>query len=129
MYAMVIKIVLYVCSESTMPLVRWFSCNGSTGVLVLPPSLADLMNDVASVIPAQWRAVGIQLGLSADTLDSIQRENAGKPRVCLESFEQVLTIWKRSGPKPNTWNTIVDVLRTPAVGQSALAEELCAMYY
>ena len=105
---------------------RWFSCNGSTGV---PPSLADLMNDVASVIPAQWRAVGIQLGLSPDTLDSIQRENAGKPRVCLESFEQVLTIWKRHGPKLYTWNTIVDVLRTPAVGQSALAEELCAKYF
>ena len=95
---------------------------------MLPPSLADLMNDVASVIPAKWRAVGIQLGLSADTLDSIQRDNAGKPQACLESFEQVLSIWKTHDPKPYTWSTIVDVLRTPAVGQSALAEELCAKY-
>ena len=59
--------------------------------------------------------------MSADTLDSIQRENATKPQACLESFEQVLSIWKRHGPKPYTWNTIVDVLKTPAVGQSALA--------
>ena len=48
-------------------------------------TLMDLMNDIASKIPAKWRSVGIQLGLPSTTLDSIQQENAGKPRACLDS--------------------------------------------
>eukprot|EP00731_Ephydatia_muelleri_P038958 Em1008g2a len=31
-------------------------------------NLKDLMNDIASKIPAKWRSVGIQLGLSSGTL-------------------------------------------------------------
>ena len=84
----------------------------------------NLMNDVASKIPAMWRSVGIQLGLSLSTLDSIQSNNAGKSRSNLVSFEQVFSTWEKQGPSPYTWNTIIEVLRTPAVGQVALADEL-----
>ena len=88
--------------------------------------LKDLMNDIASIIPAKWRSVGIQLGLSSGTLDSIQSNNAGKPHACLDSFEQVFSTWEKQGPSPYTWNVIIDVLRTPAVGEVALADELDA---
>ena len=92
--------------------------------------MADLMNDVASVIPAEWRAVGIQLGLSSDILDGIQSQNAGKPKTCQWSFEEVtcISVWKRLGPRPFTWRTIIDVLRTRAVGHTSLADELESMY-
>ena len=89
-------------------------------------NLKDLMNDIASIIPAKWRSVGIQLGLSSGTLDSIQSNNAGKPQACLDSFEQVLSTWEKQGPGPYNWNVIIDVLRTPVVGEVALADELDA---
>ena len=82
------------------------------------------MNDVASNIPAKWRSVGIQLELPSRTLDNIQAMNAGKPQACHDSFEQVFTTWEQFGPSPYTWNTISEVLRTPAVGEVALADEL-----
>ena len=84
----------------------------------------DLMNDVASITPAKWRSVGIQLGLSLSTLDSIQSNNAGKPDASLHSFEQVFSTWEKQGPSPYTWNTIIEALRSPAVGEFALADEL-----
>ena len=43
------------------------------------PNLDDLMNDVAAVIPAKWRLVGVQLKLPNGTLDEIQAQNAGRP--------------------------------------------------
>ena len=86
------------------------------------------MNDVASNIPAKWRSVGIQLGVSSTTLDSIQSNNAGKPQACLDSFEQVFSTWEKQGHNPYTWNVIIDVLRTPAVGEVALADELDAKH-
>ena len=87
-------------------------------------TLKDLMNDIASKIPAKWRSVGIQLGLPSTTLDSIQQDNAGKPHACHDSFEQVFTTWEGKGPSPYTWNTIIEVLRKPAVLELALANEL-----
>ena len=89
------------------------------------PELLDLMNEIASAIPAKWRDVGIQLGLSTGTLDGIQSENGSNPRACLRSFEKVLTEWKQQHPKPYTWDTIIGVLKTPSVGEIKLAEALC----
>ena len=86
------------------------------------------MNYIASKIPVKWRSVGIQLGLSSSTLDSIQSNNAGKPHACLDSFEQVFSAWEKQGPSPYTWDVIINVLRTPAVGEVALADELDALH-
>ena len=88
------------------------------------PEPSDLMNEIGSVIPAKWRNVGIQLGLSPSALDDIQGENAGKPGCNKLSFEKVFTEWKRLASKPYTWNTIMEVLRTPAVGEATLADTL-----
>ena len=88
------------------------------------PELKDLMNKIAVVIPAKWRPVGIQLGLSPGNLDNIQSQNAGKPDSNLESFEKMFTQWKLLIPSPYTWSTIIDVLQTPAVGEVQLANTL-----
>ena len=92
--------------------------------------LADLMNDIASVIPAKWRAVGIQLNLSTGELDSIQNQNAGKPESDRNSFEQVFNKWRQQCTNPDqyTWQKIVQVLKTPSVQEHALAERLNAWY-
>ena len=82
------------------------------------------MSDVASVIPAKWRGVGIQLVLPQGILDSIQHKYAGKPEENNLSFEMVFYTWKNQAQRPFTWETIVDVLKVPAVGENRLADEL-----
>ncbi|KAL5483958.1 hypothetical protein EMCRGX_G020379 [Ephydatia muelleri] len=86
--------------------------------------LSDLMNDVGAVIPAKWRLVGVQLDLPTETLDSIQARNAGRPNWCIHSFEQVFTEWKGQGTRPYTWETIINALRTPTVGELVLADDV-----
>lgn len=90
--------------------------------------LSDLMNDVGAIIPAKWRLVGVQLDLPTETLDRIQTQNARMPNLCLHSFEQIFTEWKGQGTRPYTWETIIDALRTPAVGELVLADEVLSRH-
>ena len=92
------------------------------------PELQDLMNDVAAAIPAKWRKVGVQLKLPSEVLDEIQDQNAGKADMCKLSFEQVFTKWERFGTSSHTWETMVNVLRSPAVGEVDLAGQLSSKY-
>ena len=84
------------------------------------------MNEIASVIPAKWRDVGIQLGVSSGTLDDIQSQNAGKPppMSAFHSFERVFLEWKQLAQSSYMWKTIITALRTPAVGEVQLANTL-----
>ena len=88
------------------------------------PNLDDLMNDVAAVIPAKWRLVGVQLKLPNGTLDEIQAQNAGRPDQCILSFEQVFAKWRSLGTSPYMWETMFNALRSPAVGEVTLVNEL-----
>ena len=87
------------------------------------------MNEVAAVIPSKWKAVGVQLSLSGGTLNSIQMSHGWKPIACHDSFEEVFRTWKDQATtgttcSPYTWLTMIDALKTPAVGEVALAESL-----
>ena len=86
------------------------------------------MNDVAAVIPAKWKLVGVQLKLPNGKLDEIQAQNAGSPDQCILSFEGVFTKWKRLGTSPYTWETIINALSSQSVGEVALANEIKANY-
>ena len=92
------------------------------------PKLCDLMNDVAAQIPTKWRQVGVQLNLPSEALDGIQDQNAGKTDVCKLSFEQVFTKWEGLGTSSHTWETMVNVLGSPAVGEVDLAGKLSSKY-
>ena len=80
------------------------------------PNLGDLMNGVAAVIPAKWRLVGVQLKLPNGTLDEIQDQNNGRPNECILSFEQAFAKWRSLGTSSYTWKTVINALRSPAVG-------------
>ena len=88
------------------------------------PQLGDRMNDVAAVIPAKWRLVGDQLKLPIGTLDEIQDQNAWRSNSSKNSFEQVFAKWRSLGTSPYTWKTMINALRSPAVGEVTLANEL-----
>ena len=86
------------------------------------------MNDVAAVIPAKWRLVGVQLKLQNGTLDEIQAQNSGRPAECKLSFQQMFTEWRTLRTSPYKWKTMINVLCSPAVGEVALAKELQSKY-
>lgn len=85
------------------------------------------MSDIASVIPARWRHVGIQLGLKSDFLDSIQFECCGRPHYCQDAFEKVFEEWKKRQTAPYTWKTIIDAIEK--IGEVALANNLKKKLY
>ena len=78
----------------------------------------DLLN---TLLPksARWNLIGIQLGLSKDELDII-RANSIDVRECLE---RVLQKWFNSNPNP-TWKDVITALKTPALGELKLAQEI-----
>ena len=86
------------------------------------PQLCDLMNEVAAKIPSKWRQFGIELWLTPDELDRALRENLGDTLRC---FSSVFTVWKKTmSREPYSWQTVVESLKAPAIGESRLALEL-----
>ena len=92
-------------------------------ILLIEPDLPTLLNEVAAVIPAKWRAVGNLLKVPKGVLDGMERQYSP-----LDSFERVLTEWNSRRCSPYSWGTIICVLKSPAIGEVALANELAAKY-
>lgn len=95
--------------------------------LASEPKLADLMNEVAAVIPGSWMVVGQQLGLEQGILNGIALNNPGNANHC---YSHVFTRWKNqnSTAHPYTWSTILQALESPAVLQKALASTIMQRY-
>ena len=92
-------------------------------VLDSEPSLQHLMEKVAAVIPSKYELIGLQLGLTLAQLQVIS------PRYpTLEehhrAFGEIFDVWRRRGSLPYTWRTLIDVLRSPSVGEVLLSEQL-----
>ena len=87
------------------------------------PELADLMNEVAAEIPGKWRDVGLQLGLDHRALDGVATISPGDVNHC---YSNVFTHWKsqNSQAHPYTWSTVVQALKTQAVGEDRLADKI-----
>ena len=84
-----------------------------------PPTLFDFIENVATVIPAKWRHVGIVLGLSTNTLNGIG-DRCHESQAC---YEAIFQEWKNGQEQPR-WERIVEVLQTKTVNANSLAKEL-----
>ena len=87
------------------------------------PELSDLMKEVAAEIPSKWRDVGLQLGLDQGLLGGIASISPGDTNHC---YTNVFTRWanQNSTAHPYTWSTLVQALKSPAVGESRLADKI-----
>ena len=75
-------------------------------------------------VKGKWKLIGQGLGLSAETLDSIEKKHFGRDDHC---FYTTLKTWVGSeGEKPKTYRTIVDVLKSDNIKEHLLAESLIA---
>ena len=84
------------------------------------PDLSDLSNEIAAEIPSKWRDMGQQLGLDQGLLEGIALISPGDTNHC---YSNVFTRWKNKNltTHPYTWSTVVQALKTPAVGEERLA--------
>ena len=85
------------------------------------PELSDLMNEVASKVPAKWRQISIQLGLTPSDQECFMASSPSDPLQC---FTSVFRVWKNRATRLYTWSTVIEALESPAVDEKRLAEEL-----
>ena len=84
------------------------------------PELCDLMSKVAAKCPNKWWRVGILLEMTVSELDNWNREYGGNSFQC---FSVIFDTWKKR-TRNCSWAAIITTLRSPAVGEARLAEEL-----
>ena len=87
------------------------------------------MDDLCIILKTIWEArvkwyyIGLELGVSAGTLDTLKKHNSQDPDDCLTAM---LKYWLNNGkPKPS-WAAVANALKSPVVGYAQLAEELPA---
>ena len=85
------------------------------------PQLPDLMNEVASKVPAKWKQISIQLGLTPSDHECFMASTPNDPLQC---FTSAFRIWKSRAIRPYTWSTVIEALQSPAVDEMRLAQEL-----
>ena len=95
-------------------------------MLFFPGELS--IDDLGDVLEAVWEArakwynIGLKLGISVGTLDSIESSNQNSGR-CLTAM---IKDWLKNGkPKPS-WAQLAKALKSRMVGYAQLAEELPA---
>ena len=86
-----------------------------------PPSTAAFLNKVATRIPAKWKLFAYNLNIEDDALDEIELKHPQDPTEC---FMNVFRAWKKTRSPPFTWETVIEVLQSPAVGEQKMAENL-----
>ena len=81
------------------------------------------MNEVA-IETIKWKEIAIGLEVSSIEIDRISAES----REIQECFRRVFDRWQRENRRPFKWETIIDVLKSPAVGENTLAQQLKENY-
>lgn len=78
------------------------------------PTLPELMKEVATPAPDQWRNVARLLGVPETLVRSIDDENRGKSADC---YSAVFDYWEKSGTPPYTWKSIMEALGSSLVNR------------
>ena len=93
----------------------------------LPPKGADTSLLTLCQLSAElsdfenWYLLGLQLNISKDTLDSIERTYNTRVRCCIEMVQH----WINNSKNPS-WDTIHEALRN--IGESVIAEKIAVKY-
>ena len=85
--------------------------------------LLNVMEELADV-RAKWYNIGLGLGLSVGTLNSIETEHSNNS----DSLRATLMKWLKTYSPPPTWGKVVETLRTKTVDEARLAAHLEQKY-
>ena len=91
-----------------------------TDLLQSAPEIKDLLNKVAVRANDKWKSVGLQLDMELPELNTVEKQNK-EASLC---YAELFRLWKNNGDPPYTWDTIIDALKAPLVGEAQLATEL-----
>ena len=95
---------------------------------LLPPKTVDASIPTLSQLSAElrdfenWYLLGLQLNISKNTLDSIEKLPNTKVRQCIEMIQH----WINKCQNPQ-WGTVHEALRN--IGESVLAAEIAEKYH
>ena len=90
-------------------------------LLQSPPKTIDFLEQVAVKVSANWRMLGIKLGIETNKLDEITKQNNDRGVHCLE---RVMVLWKHKADPPYTWATVIDALKSSIVEEKSVAEDV-----
>ena len=85
--------------------------------------LLNVMEELADV-RAKWYNIGLGLGQSVGTLNSIETEHSNTS----DSLRTTLMKWLNAYSPPPTWSKVVEALRTKTVDEARLAAHLERKY-
>ena len=88
------------------------------------PTLALLMDEVATKTN-KWEMIALHLDIDQVFIERIGHQQRGDIQDC---FFEIFAKWKKQLKRPFTWSVIVDALRSPSVGETALANDLEKKY-
>ena len=114
--------VIYLFTESlndVLPTLSQLSLLPPKSANATLPTLGQLSTELRHF--ENWYLLGIQLAVSKDTLDSIEKTHDTQVRRCFEMIHQ----WISNCYNP-TWKAVHDALRK--IGESVLAAEIAGKY-
>ena len=68
-----------------------------------------------------WHNIGLELGISSGSLDSIEASANQNPGKCMTDM---IKDWLNSGTPQPTWAALVEALKSPMVGLGDLSKKL-----
>ena len=72
----------------------------------------------------KWYNIGLKLGTSPGTLDSMKKKCREDPDECVTAM---IKEWLNNGHPPPSWTALAEALRSPMVGYAHLAEQLSSI--
>ena len=101
-------------------------------ILLLLMTHALGINNLSDVLETVWEArskwynIGLKLGTSSGTLDSISSKGRDDPDLCITPM---IKDWLNNGNPQPTWAAVAKALKSPMVGYGHLAEQLPVWTY
>lgn len=94
-------------------------CHSDASLLCASPTIELLSKLVVPRISLRWKYVGLQLGVSSDCLNEIEREQIKVDHSCHAMFEQWLQCSPGTGSKQRLWDSVLSAVE---IGHSTEAE-------
>ena len=85
------------------------------------PELKYLLEIVGTNVQAQWKRLGIGLGLDKSKLDAIERDCRGDTFNCMT---EVFEMWSRQEDNEYSWKNLAEVLCSEIVKQPRLLPDM-----
>ena len=98
--------------------------NQETSKIILGTLDISNLSDVLEAVweaRSKWYNIGLKLGTSAGTLDSIKTGSKENPDECVTAM---IKDWLNNGNPRPTWAAVARALKSPMVGYGHLAEQL-----